>query len=98
MPLFSIVCTDAPNSLEQRLAVRPRHLARLQALHAEGRVILAGPNPLDHDDPAQGFSGSLLVLDFPDLASLETWLADEPYSLEGVYANIEVKPFRQALP
>lgn len=57
MPLFSIVCTDAPNSLEQRLAARPQHLARLQALHAEGRLVLGIPNPIDHDDLSQGFYG-----------------------------------------
>lgn len=98
MPLFSIVCTDAPNSLEQRLAVRPQHLARLQALHAEGRLVLAGPNPVDHADLSQGFTGSLLVLDFPDRASLDAWLAEEPYTLAGVYANIVASPFRQVLP
>lgn len=98
MPLFSIVCTDAPNSLEQRLAARPQHLARLQALHAEGRLVLAGPNPVAHDDLSQGFTGSLLVLDFADRASLDLWLAAEPYALAGVYATIAVSPFRQVLP
>ncbi len=98
MPLFSIVCTDVPNSLEQRLAVRPQHLARLQALHAEGRLLLAGPNPIDPADPSQGFSGSLLVLDFADRASLDAWLAEEPYAIAGVYASIVASPFRQVLP
>lgn len=98
MPLFSIVCTDAPNTLAERLAARPQHLARLQALHAEGRLVLAGPNPLDHDDLSQGFSGSLLVLDFPDRASLDAWLAEEPYVLAGVYASVVASPFRQVLP
>lgn len=98
MPLFSIVCTDAPNTLEQRLAARPQHLARLQALHAEGRLVLAGPNPVDHADLSQGFTGSLLVLDFADRASLDAWLADEPYAHAGVYASVVVSPFRQVLP
>ena len=98
MPLFSIVCTDAPNSLEQRLAVRPQHVARLQALHAEGRLVLAGPNPVEHDDPSQGFTGSLLVLEFADRASVDAWLADEPYTLAGVYSSVVVSPFRQVLP
>lgn len=98
MPLFSIVCTDAPNSLEQRLAARPQHLARLQALHAEGRLVLAGPNPIDHDDLSQGFTGSLLVLEFADRASVDAWLAAEPYALAGVYSSVVVSPFRQVLP
>jgi len=98
MPLYSIVCTDAPNTLEQRLAARPQHLARLQALQAEGRLVLAGPNPVDHADLSQGFTGSLLVLDFPDRASVDAWLADEPYAQAGVYASVVVSPFRQVLP
>ena len=98
MPLFSIVCTDAPNSLEQRLASRPQHLARLQALHAEGRLVLAGPNPIDHDDLGQGLTGSLVVLEFADRASVDAWLAEEPYALAGVYSSVVVSPFRQVLP
>lgn len=98
MPLFAITCTDAPDQLAKRLEVRPKHLDRLKALHANGQVILAGPCPKNADDTSQGFYGSLLVLDFPDRASLDTWLADEPYLLAGVYNHIEVKPFIQALP
>ncbi|RYY80200.1 MAG: hypothetical protein EOO69_03640 [Moraxellaceae bacterium] len=98
MPLFAITCTDAPDSLAKRLEVRPRHLERLKALNEQGRVILAGPCPKNAQDTAQGFYGSLLVLDFADRASLDAWLAEEPYLLEGVYSHIDVKPFIKALP
>lgn len=98
MPLFTVNCTDAPNQLAKRIEVRPRHLERLKALHANGQVILAGPCPKNPDDTTQGFYGSLLVLDFADHASLDAWLAEEPYLLEGVYSHIEVKPFIQVLP
>lgn len=96
MPLFAISCTDAPDSLEKRLALRPKHLERLKALHAEGRVVLAGPCPHNHADLSQGFYGSLLVLDFPDRSALDNWLAQEPFVLEGVYASVDVKPFIKA--
>ena len=96
MPLFAISCTDAPNSLSKRLELRPKHLARLQALHAEGRVVLAGPCPHNHEDLAQGFHGSLLVLDFPDRATLDAWLSEEPFVLAGVYASVDVRPFIKA--
>lgn len=98
MPLFAVSCTDAPDQLAKRLEVRPRHVERLKALHANNQVILAGPCPKNPADPSEGFYGSLLVLDFPDRASLDAWLADEPYLLEGVYSHIEVKPFIQVLP
>lgn len=96
MPLFAISCTDAPDSLEKRLALRPKHLERLKALHAEGRVVLAGPCPRNDADLSQGFYGSLLVLDFPDRSALDNWLAQEPFVLEGVYASVDVKPFIKA--
>lgn len=96
MPLFAISCTDAPNSLDKRLELRPKHLERLKALHAEGRVVLAGPCPKNHDDLSQGFYGSVLVLDFPDRAALDAWLAEEPFVLAGVYASVDVKPFIKA--
>jgi uncharacterized protein YciI len=70
----------------------------LQALDAAGQVVLAGPCPIEHDNPSAGSSGSLLVLDFPDRAALDTWLADEPFVLEGIYESVEVKPFIQSLP
>ena len=43
--LYLIYAQDVPNSLENRLAVRPAHLARLQALRDAGRLVVAGPNP-----------------------------------------------------
>lgn len=98
MPLFAITCTDAPNSLEKRLAIRPRHAARIQALNEKGQVVLAGPCPINSEDPSQGCHGSLLVLDFPDRASLDAWLAEEPFVLEGVYTHVDVKPFIKTFP
>lgn len=98
MPLFALICHDAPNSHDLRAQVRPRHVARLQALQAEGRLVLAGPFPTDHSDPPTGFTGSLLVLDFANRAALDEWLAQEPFLLEGVYSHVDVKPFRQSLP
>lgn len=98
MPLFVVHATDVANSLEKRKALRPKHLARLQALEEAGQLVLAGPCPIDHNDPSAGFTGSLLVLNFPDRAALDVWLAEEPFVLEGVYESVVVKPFIQALP
>ena len=98
--LYAIIGHDAPNSLEQRLAVRPAHLARLNALLNEGRLILAGPLPaIDSPDPGPaGFQGSLVVVEFPTLEEAKAWAQADPYVAAGVYAAVEVYPFRKALP
>jgi len=91
---------DTADSLEKRLANRPPHLARLQALQNEGRLLLAGPFPaIDSIDPGPaGFSGSLIVAEFNTLAEAETWANADPFVLAGIYANVVVKPFRKTLP
>jgi len=100
MMLYMIVGEDRPGSLEQRLAARPEHLARLQALQAEGRLLLAGPCPaIDSPDPgAAGFSGSLIVAEFASLDAAQAWADVDPYIAAGVYQKVTVKPFKKALP
>ncbi|HJU38253.1 MAG TPA: YciI family protein [Tahibacter sp.] len=97
---YAIIGTDVPNSLDARKAARPAHLARLDALQNEGRLRLAGPFPaVDALDPgAAGFSGSLIVAEFDDLAAAQAWADADPYVAAGVYANVVVKPFRQVYP
>lgn len=98
--LYAIIATDAPNSLENRLATRPAHLARLEQLKTEGRLVLAGPNPaIDSNDPgAAGFTGSLVVAEFDSLQAAEQWAAADPYKAAGVYSAVTVKPFKKVLP
>ena len=98
--LYAIVATDVANSLEARMAARPAHLERLQQLKAEGRIVLAGPNPaIDSSDPgAAGFSGSLIVAEFESLNAAQAWADADPYVAAGVYASVSVKPFKQVLP
>ncbi|MBI3140401.1 MAG: YciI family protein [Rhodocyclales bacterium] len=98
--LYALIGEDAPGSLDRRLAARPAHLARLKALQAEGRLVLAGPCPaIDSPDPGPaGFSGSLIVAEFPSLAEAQAWMQADPYVAEGVFARSVVKPFKQVLP
>ncbi|MFC4157775.1 YciI family protein [Chitinimonas lacunae] len=97
---YLILGRDAPDSLARRLAARPDHLARLQALQDQGRLLLAGPCPaIDSPDPGPaGFSGSLIVAEFADLAAARAWADADPYVTAGVYAEVEVKPFKKVLP
>ena len=97
---YSIVGEDAPNRQEQRLAARPAHLQRLQSLLQEGRLLLAGPNPvIESADPgAAGFTGSVIIAEFPSLEAAESWVREDPYNELGVYQRVTVKPFLKALP
>ena len=98
--LYAIIAEDVADSLETRLATRPAHLERLNALRDQGRLILAGPHPaIDTSEPGDaGFSGSLIVADFNSLEDAEAWAADDPYRHAGVYAKVTVKPFKKVLP
>jgi uncharacterized protein YciI len=98
--LYAIICEDAEGSLPYRLETRPAHLDRLKALQAEGRLILAGPHPaVDCDEPGEvGFTGSLIVAEFPSLAAAQAWADEDPYRRAGVYARVTIKPFKKVLP
>lgn len=98
--LYAIISRDHGNSLEKRLAARSAHLVRLEALRDAGRLILAGPHPaIDSPDPGPaGFSGSLVVAEFPSLTAARAWADADPYLEAGVYAEVLVKPFKKVLP
>jgi uncharacterized protein YciI len=98
--LYAIIGTDHPNSLEKRVANRPEHLARLKQLQEEGRLLLAGPFPaIDCVDPGPaGFSGSLIVAEFPSLAEAKAWAEADSFVTGGVFSGITVQPFRKTLP
>lgn len=98
--LYAIFAEDTPNSLDQRLATRPAHLARLVELQNNGHLMLAGPFPaIDSPDPGPaGFSGSLIVAEFESLHAARTWAEADPYMSAGVYARVDIKPFKKVLP
>ncbi len=98
--LYALICEDADGSLGARREHRPAHLARLQALRDAGRLVLAGPHPaIDCEDPGEaGFSGSLIVAEFPSLDAARAWAETDPFAISGVYRKVTVKPFRKVLP
>ncbi len=97
---YAIISEDVDNSLPLRAGAREAHLARIQSLVEEGRVLVAGPHPaIDAGDPGPaGFTGSLVIIDFPSLAEAEAWSAADPYVDAGVYEKVTVKPFKLVLP
>ena len=98
--LYAIIAQDVENSLQDRLAARPKHLERLTALQDEGRLIIAGPHPaIDSKDPGEaGFSGSLVVAEFESIEDARIWADADPYVTAGVYAKVTIKPFKKVFP
>lgn len=97
---YAIISEDAANSLPLRKQAREAHLARLQTLKEQGRLLLAGPHPaIDSEEPGDsGFTGSLVVAEFESLEAAQQWADADPYIEAGVYAGVKVKPFKKVLP
>ncbi|MFC0309132.1 YciI family protein [Gallibacterium trehalosifermentans] len=94
---YVIFAQDLPNTLEKRLAVREQHLARLNLLQQQGRLLVAGPNPaIDDENPGSaGFTGSTVIAEFTSLEEAKTWASQDPYVEAGVYGEVIVKPFKR---
>jgi uncharacterized protein YciI len=97
---FAIIAEDVADSLEKRKAARPAHIERLQKLLDEGRLFVAGAFPaIESEDPGPaGFTGSMILAQFPSQAEAQTWADADPYIAAGVYAKVTIKPFRKAMP
>ncbi|WP_318409914.1 YciI family protein [Photobacterium leiognathi] len=97
---YVIFSQDVENSLERRMSIREKHLARLKDLQEQGRLLVAGPMPaIDSDNPGEaGFTGSTVIAEFDSLEQAQQWADADPYIDAGVYANVIVKPFKKVLP
>ncbi|WP_447986426.1 YciI family protein [Nitrospira sp. Nam74] len=87
---FVILGFDGPDGGRKRKIYRPAHLAKLDVLHAQQRVLLAGP--------LTDGTGSLIVISADSLAEAEALAKEDPYTVNGVFERIEVHPFTQILP
>ena len=94
---YAVISQDVEDSLEKRMSVRPDHIARLEALRDEGRLLTAGPHPkIDSEDPGtNGFTGSLIIAEFDSLEAAQEWADADPYIAAGVYENVIVKPYKK---
>ena len=97
---YVVYSQDVENSLPLRKQARAAHLARLQQLSDEGRLLVAGPCPaIDSKDPGEaGFTGSVVIAEFPSLEDAQAWADADPYMDAGVYENVTVKPYIKVLP
>ena len=87
---FAIIGRDGPDGPAKRPIHRPEHLERLESLAQQGRLILAGP--------FTDQTGSLVVIEADSLAEAETFAHEDPYTIHGVFQQVEVHPFKQVLP
>ncbi len=90
--LFVVTCIDKPAAMDLRLSTRPAHLAYLTSL---GAKVKAGGALLSPD--RQSVLGSMLILEGEDEAAIGKLLADDPYAQAGLFASVDVKPWRQAV-
>jgi uncharacterized protein YciI len=98
---YVITGKDGPDALAIRKRARDAHLARARQLVDEGRMLVAGPCPtVETTDlgSVPGFSGSVIIAEFPSLQAAQEWIAQDPYVTEGVFESHEVRPFVKVLP
>ncbi len=97
---YVVFSEDIADSGPLRAQARPAHLQRLEELKHQGRLLVAGPCPaIDSTDPGPaGFTGSVVIAEFEDIAAAQSWADNDPYVSAGVYASVVVKPFKVVLP
>lgn len=88
--LFVVIGWDAPDSREERPAVRPKHLEYWSDWDKAGKVIAGGP--------MTDFAGSLFIVDAADQAEAEAKIANDPYVAAGIFVRTEVHPYVKVLP
>jgi len=87
---FVILGFDGPDGEAKRKIYRPAHLAKMEPLDAQGRVVLAGP--------LTDKTGSLIVIEADSLEDAQRFAREDPYTVHGVFERVEVHPFIQVFP
>ena len=88
---FIVKAYDGEGMLDKRMEIRPRHLEGMKAL---GKQVICAGGLLDE---AGKMKGSALIMEFPDRAALDGYLAAEPYVTEGVWQKVEVETMNVVL-
>jgi uncharacterized protein len=85
---FAVIAKDHPNSTALRAQTKARHTAYLDA--AEGlRVLQTGPLL----DESGAEAGSLLILEAAALTVVDAFIAADPYTKAGLFAQVEIHPW-----
>ncbi len=93
--LYAVWATDHPGMLAERQRVREAHRARLRDPGDHPvRVVQAG---VMLDDATGEMSGSLLVVQAESAQAVRAFVDGDPYVAAGVYATIDIRPWRCGL-
>jgi uncharacterized protein len=90
--LFTVYCTDKPDSVQLRMDTRTAHLEHLASIG--DRLKAGGPTTQDDGETP---SGSILVIEADDLAAARSFADADPYNQAGLFQSVEVKPFKWLL-
>lgn len=92
--LFTVFATDRPGRAAVRAAVRESHRAYLRQAHPEGTLVVLGGPTLDD---SAAMNGTLLVVQAQSLDEVRRFLAADPYALNDLFENVEVREWRCGL-
>lgn len=87
--MAKFVVTANISDQTKRLEVRPRHLAYLRQLTADGKLFAAGPLAGD---------SSMFIYDAADEEAARQLLANDPYSQAGIVRDVTVRGWTQVFP
>lgn len=87
---FVILGFDGPEGEAKRRIHRPAHLAKIESLDRQGRVIVAGP--------LTDKVGSLILIEAESLEEATAIAQEDLYTVNGVFERVEVHPFLQVFP
>jgi uncharacterized protein YciI len=93
--LYAVWASDAPGTGDERRRVREAHRARLRSPAPHAVQVLQAGATLDAE--AGGMNGTLLVVQADDMAAVRAFVEGDPYVAAGVYASVEIRPWRCGL-
>ncbi len=82
---FVILGFDGPDGEAKRKIYRPAHLAKMEPLDAQGRVVLAGP--------LTDKTRSLIVIEADSLEDARQFAREDPYTVHGVFDVLAIVLF-----
>lgn len=91
--LYLIHCYDGPDGLDHRAKLREGHFAYLE--ERKDHLVLAGPTLAEENGKP---TGSVLVVEFDNLAEATAFAEGDPYKKGGVFQTVTIQPYKIVLP